>query len=422
MKRQLWILCALSVFLLAMPAAHARLQLPLSPELTEYANATPNDAITRLQQKIDTGDLKLDFDEEHGYLKSLLKALGVPSSSQGLVFSKTSFQADKIGPWSPRAIYFNDDVYIGWVQRGDIIEIATADPRIGAVFYTLKQTPSPTPTFRREIANCIQCHSSSMNTGGVPGFVVQSIYSDRLGYPIPSGHDPVSTDRTPLRYRFGGWYVTGTSGNFIHMGNLVAREAGHEIGNAAMYLQRLQVDSTKNVTDLSERFNTEPYLKKGSDLAALMLLVHQTTIHNLMTQASFAQKSGKEENEKAEALVRGLLFVREAPIPSTIQSSEEFAREFSRIGPRDHLGRSLRDLDLNQRLLKYPLSYLIYSEGFEALPSTVRRYVYRRLNEILSSDLQDRNFSHLTPELRKGILQILLETKPDFAAFSAAPY
>ncbi len=413
-NKRIWSVALLMLFLMPV-AAFALMQFSgSSGRLADYAKAIPDDAIARLQEKIDAGEVTLEFDEQNGYLKSLLKVLRIPASSQSLVYSKTSFQLDKIAPWSPRAIYFNDDVYIGWVKHGHVIEVASADPKIGAVFYTLNQEAVSKPKFDRQFSNCLQCHDSNLNTGGVPGFVVQSVYPDRYGYPLPSPHNPVTSDRTPLRERFGGWYVTGTSGDQVHMGNFVAAQAAHEIGNIGIFLERLNLETTKNVTDLRPRFDTQEYLSKGSDIAALMLLVHQTYVHNLMTQASFEGRP-EAQNNKAEALVRGLLFVREARLTSPLRGSEQFVRDFSGAGPRDHKGRSLRDLDLNQRLLKYPLSYLIYSDGFDALPVTARSYVYRRLQSILSGEDQSPEFAHLTPDLREAILQILLETKPGFA-------
>ena len=392
------------------------LQFPGASRLAEYSAATPNDVISRLQEKIDSGEVKLAFDEQHGYLSSLLGLLNIPSSSQALVYSKTSFQLDTIAPWSPRAIYFNDDVYIGWVQRGRVIEVAAVDPKLGAVFYTLDQNEEGKPRFQREFNNCLQCHDSTSNTGGVPGFVVQSVYADRYGYPLPSSQNPVSSDRTPLRERFGGWYVTGTHGDQLHMGNFVAPEAAHEIGNAKIFIERLDLKPTGNVSDLSSRFNTEPYLQPKSDIVSLMLLVHQTYLHNLMTIASTETRLEENSSNKAEALVKGLLFVREAEITAAIKGSEQFAKDFTAVGPKDRKGRSLRELDLTTRMMKYQLSYLIYSTGFDGLSNSVKGYVYRRLNEILTGKDQSHEFQHLTAANRKAILEILRETKPDFVA------
>src|SRR5205085_6191073 len=134
-----------------------------------YSKSTPADAVAKLQQQIDEGGVTLAYDEAHGYLPAVLKALKVPVSSQGLVFSRTSLQVDRIAPWTPRAIYFNDDVYVGWVQGGPIMEIASVDPALGAVFYTLRQDPTGRPAFERQTQTCLQCHDSSSSTGGVPG-------------------------------------------------------------------------------------------------------------------------------------------------------------------------------------------------------------------------------------------------------------
>src|SRR5262245_24481761 len=92
-----------------------------------YAKTAATDPVARLMKKIEAGETTIAYDEQHGYLSSLLKALNVPVSSQGLVFSRTSLQVDRIAPWSPRAIYFNDDIYLGWVQGGPIMEIAAVD-------------------------------------------------------------------------------------------------------------------------------------------------------------------------------------------------------------------------------------------------------------------------------------------------------
>ncbi|HEY7788870.1 MAG TPA: hypothetical protein VIC33_00005, partial [Vicinamibacterales bacterium] len=150
----------------------------------DYAHTQPTDPIAQLQAKIDSGQVTLTYEPRHGYLASVLKNLHVPIDSQNLVFSRTSLQVDFISPWAPRALYFNDDLYVGYVQNGPIMEIASVDPKLGGVFYTLRQQPSAHPQFERQGATCLQCHDSSSTTGGVPGFIMRSVYSDKFGYPI----------------------------------------------------------------------------------------------------------------------------------------------------------------------------------------------------------------------------------------------
>jgi len=385
----------------------------------EYSTTAPTDAIAALQQKIDAGTLKLEFDPEHGYLPSVLDALKVPVASQGLVFSKTSLQLDRIAPWTPRAIYFNDDVYVGWVQHGPIMEVATADPKLGAVFYTLDQKPSDHPKFERQTQLCLVCHDSQSITGGVPGFIMRSVYADRYGYAIPTARQVVTTDQTPLERRWGGWYVTGTVGPQRHLGNVIAPVTSHEIPNVSSYEAKVDLAANANLTDLSPLFNTKPYLVPTSDAVALLVLAHQTHVHNLITIAGYDARTGGSDQQvigAADRLVKGMLFSKEIELTAPVKGTSDFAEEFVKLGPRDHQGRSLRDLDLTHRVFKYPLSYLIYSESFDALPDIVKNRVYQRLDDILSGKDQSGDFDDLSEADRKAILEILQDTKPGFSA------
>lgn len=384
-----------------------------------YSTTAPADAVASLQKRIDAGEVKLEFDPEHGYLPAVLRALKIPVASQGLVFSKTSLQLDRIAPWTPRAIYFNDDVYVGWVQHGPIMEVATADPKLGAVFYTLDQRPSDHPTFERQTKTCLICHNSAAVTGGIPGFIMRSVYADRYGYAIPTARAVVTTDQTPLERRWGGWYVTGTVGDQRHMGNVIAPVTSHEIVNVANYEAKVNLEANANLTDLSGLFNTKPYLSPHSDAVALMVLAHQTHVHNLITIAGYDARTGSSDQQVAGAadrLVKSMLFTKEMTLTAPVKGTSDFAAEFAKLGPRDHQGRSLRDLDLDHRLFKYPLSYLIYSETFDALPAVVKDRVYARLREILGGADESDDFADLSASDRKAILEILQDTKPDFAA------
>jgi hypothetical protein len=416
-------------------AASAQMVSPADHPAIAYSDTTPTDPIARLQQQIDDGTVTLEFDRRRGYLSSVLRHLEIPVSSQGFVFSRTSLQVDKIAPWSPRAIYFNDDVYVGWVQQGAVLEFASVDPVLGAVFYTLAQEATDKPRFERETGTCLMCHDSSSITGGVPGFIVRSVYPDRYGYAI-SARDGSTSDRTPMEERWGGWYVTGTHGSQRHVGNTMARDLTNEVGNVANYIRRTDFTGGGNVTDLSDRFDTSAYLSPHSDLVALMVLAHQVNVHNLITRSQYeARKALHEEStllkptaeaghnpltvariERAvEPLVRAMLFVNETPLVEPVAGTSSFAEEFPLKGPRDSAGRSLRDLDLKTRLFRHPLSFLIYSESFDALPPPAKDYVYRRLDEILSGADPSEDFVHLSTADRSAILEILTETRSDFA-------
>jgi hypothetical protein len=212
------------------------------------------DPIATLQAQLDAGEVILAHDSLLGYLPALLRTLHIPVSSQGLVFSRTSLQTDKITPWSPRAIYFNDDVYIGYVQESTFLEIAAVDPVRGAVFYTLSQEPRARPVFSRETTTCLMCHQSRAATGGVPGFMVISTLVDRYGYPVVGMHDGSTTDATPMKQRFAGWYVTGSAGPAGHAGNVYSPKLAHEITDKPAYRTQLDMQAESARTDLAGKF------------------------------------------------------------------------------------------------------------------------------------------------------------------------
>jgi hypothetical protein len=397
------------------------------------------DPIARLQAQLDAGEVTLAHDSLLGYLPALLKTLHIPVSSQGLVFSRTSLQTDKITPWSPRAIYFNDDVYIGYVQESTFLEVAAVDPVRGAVFYTLSQEPRARPVFSRETTTCLMCHQSRAATGGVPGFMVISTLTDRYGYPVVGMHDGSTTDATPMKQRFAGWYVTGSAGPAGHAGNVYSPKLAHEITDKPAYRTQLNMHAESARTDLAGKFDSAPYLSAQSDLVALMVLVHQTVVHNLITavheaapdavfEDSMARVSGRDTTSRAqpgggpaarlrrdvEKLVRAMLFVGEATLDGPVRGTTTYAQDFANAGPRDAKGRSLRDLDLETRLFKYPLSFLIYSDSFNALPDLAKGEVYRQLRDVLTGADPSTEFKQLTASDRTAILDILHATKPDF--------
>ncbi len=425
---------------------------PLSPTVAAAAPRADTlaslDPIARLQARINAGELQLSHDSAHGYLPALLRALDIPVSSQGLVFSRTSLQTDKITPWSPRALYFNDDVYVGFVQESHFLEIASMHPTRGAVFYTLSQEPRAQPTFTRETTTCLMCHQSRSATGGVPGLMVLSTIADRFGYPIVGAHDGTTTDATPVRQRFGGWYVTGVHGDTSvrtkggHSGNVYSPKLGHEVYDKAAYRTQINLTTQSARRDLSDHFEASPYLSNQSDIVALMVLVHQTTVHNLMTAVHEAAAevllsgsltvdttSGASPRPNGpqvrlqgaiDRLLRAMLFTDEAPLDGRMRGTTSFNDDFASRGPRDHLGRSLRELDLESRLFRYPLSFLIYSETFDALPVVARTAVYRRLHAILRGEDAEGLTARWSDGDRQAVREILSGTKPEFLA-SAKP-
>jgi len=376
--------------------------------LLTQTSSTPADPVGQLQQKLTKGQTKLEYEKKHGYLESILKILKVPVSSQTLVFSKTSLQIERISPKTPRAIYFNDDVYVAWVQGTGFIEVMSVDPVKGSNFYVLSQERSDKPEFERSTGHeCSVCHFvQEAAPKFVPRLMFSSIIPDATGN--ADGAAPIeTTDQSPMKERWGGWYVTGTSGNQVHAGNIVnSRPASVFNGLPATAAK------TSNITDLSSRFDTSAYLTPHSDIVALMVLAHQKEVQNLIALAQ--SKGNAAAKETGEPLVKAMLFAGAAPLTAPVKGTSNYTVDFAAMGPRDSSGRSLRDFDLKTRLFRYPLSYLVYSKPFDALPAGVKTYVYRRFKEVLTGQDKSAAFASLSSADRTAILAILQATKPDF--------
>jgi len=376
--------------------------IPSDHPAIDYLGATTTDPGELLNRKLASGEVKLKWDEEKGYLPGLLAALGVNQDSQVLVFSKTSFQAVRISPRAPRAIYFNDNTTVGHVQGSDVLELAALDPKEGFVFYTFEDKKTDQPVFdRRDI--CLSCHHGPA-TAGVPGIMVASVYPDSSGMPFARLGMPATDHRTRFQDRWGGWYVTGTHGGQQHRGNAVARDRyAPDI---------LDLHDTQNITDLSKKFDTSQYLQPTSDIVALLTLEHQTRMTNLLTRIGWRSRIGEDVTADIDATATYMLFGDEAPLLDTVKGASTFQETFPKRGPRDSQGRSLRDFDLKTRIFRYPLSYMIYSDVFENLPTSVRDRLYTRLLNVLSSKDPGPQFARLTPDVRRAILQIVAATKP----------
>lgn len=397
-----------------------------------YSKSTPTDAVAVLEGRLAAGRAVLKFEDAQGYLKGVLKELAIPASSQSLVFSKTSFQRHYITPNSPRALYYNDEVYVGWVQGGEVVEIASQDPQLGTVFYVVGQDASKPARFLRQTDNCLQCHDSTGLTLGVPGVTVRSMYTGPDGQPRFNLGGFRTTYHSSFEDRWGGWYVTGEHGSMRHLGNVWFPDDPHPD------LKPLRAKGA-NLGDLTKKIDTAPYLTDTSDIVALMVLEYQTTLHNLITKANHETRAAIAQSDEihrsleeplrplsegsqrrvgyaCEPLVEALFYVDEAPIPSPVKGNSTFRVDFEKRGPVDGRGRSLRQFDLTRRMFRYPLSFLVYSKAFAGLPREAHDFVARRIKEILEGRETMPEFAHVTPELRQAIREILTDTHPDLAA------
>ncbi|NOT45945.1 MAG: hypothetical protein HOP14_15195 [Acidobacteria bacterium] len=409
----------------------------------DYASRPVRDPLSRLIARVQRGEVSLTYEPQHGYLRSILDSLDVDPESQVLVFSKTSFQSSLIGPATPRALYFNDAVAVGFVQHAPYLEFTAQDPEQGTIFYTLRQRAEGPPEFERN-DSCLSCHATEA-TQEVPGLFATSVF------PTPAGtvmYAPIyyTDHRRPLPLRWGGWYVSGTHGDARHQGNATV-----PVGAADISLTR--TETNQNQRTLDALFDTSPYLRPGSDIVALMVLDHQMHMTNLITrlgwEARVRQHAGdgpaivmptpadasesliaatrvtrpqqlalRDVDKAVVDLVDYMLFVDEPPL-GPIAGTSAFTRTFPAGGPHDAQGRSLRDLSLDGRLMRYPCSYMIYSDAFDALPTPVRDAVYARLWHVLSGGETGAPYDRLTAADRRDVVAILRATKPDLPPYFA---
>ena len=380
-----------------------------------YASAPLSDRVTRLMADIESGEVSLAYDAEaRGYLDSLLQALDIDPSSQALVFSKTALKTRFVSAATPRAIYFNDDTYIAFIQGSRSLEISTMDPNLGPVFMVFSQDPEG-PVVEREMNRCLRCHDSySMTGGGVPRFLLSSVLANEKGEIVTHEVSIITDTSTPLNRRWGGFYVSGSHGSQEIMGNFVIDDLAK--------LRNLDLSVNSNKADLSEFLDTSPYVSSGSDIVALLVLEHQIEVQNKLSRLNFESRtrlheqgdiSDSELDEFVTPLVESLFMLHEVPLTDAVAGSSGFTEYFQSLGPRDGEGRSLRELDLKKRTFKYPLSYLIYSDAIAALPERVKKFLYQKIRLVLAGEAGEEVFSALSESDRAAITAILGETKAE---------
>ena len=394
-----------------------------------YSETEPKrNAIARLQLKLDQSSIRLEHSGEQGYLKSVLDHLKIPISSQVLVFSKTSLQDNKISPEKPRAIYFNDETHVGYVRDG-VIEVAAADADLGMAFYTLDPDSVEHPKFVRQANRCLSCHGAA-RTSGVPGLLVRSVYPNPKGEPVVKAGSFLSNHRSPLTQRWGGWYVTGFHGEQQHIGNyrLSQDKKPKVFDNAA----------GMNLKSLEAYIDFKPYLSNHSDIVALMVLEHQIEAYNLLTQANFVSQHALWErdhsiamgNDRPQAehaagerirkavlpLAHYLLFSREAKLTEPVVGTSRFQLDFEAL-VTDDAGRSARQFDLQTRMLKVRLSYLIYSQTFAEQPQVLRRALASELLAATEETYHEAKQVELNAEDRQAIRELLQKSPPAWFDF-----
>jgi hypothetical protein len=185
-------------------------------------------------------------------------------------------------------------------------------------------------------------------------------------------------------------------------------------------------DKGEILDSLKAKLNTQLYLSPYSDVVALLVFDHQMHMMNLLTRVGWEARYGKSEQPStlaarmqnaAEEFVDYLLFVDEAPLGGKVRGNSGFSEMFAAQGPKDRQGRSLRQFDLDRRLMRYPCSYMIYSEAFNSLPIEAKDAIYLRLWSVLSGKTSGGKYDRLSALDRRAVIEILRETKKDLPSY-----
>ncbi|MDX2065372.1 MAG: hypothetical protein SFX74_06485 [Fimbriimonadaceae bacterium] len=327
--------------------------------------ATPKDPVAALQADVVAGRTKLTYDAKFGYLPSLLDALKVPVNSQTLVFSRTSLQTDFISRKNPRAIYFNRDVYIGYIPGAPLIEIMSVDPLQGTRFYTLPNLPENrrAAAFSTDDSDCVRCHGGQSLP---PRLFVRSVHAAPSGYARPFAPNFNVMPRTPIRQRWGGWYVTGRHGTLRHMGNVASE------GTDEQY--RIDVEAGANLTELPKVVDRTKYPIAHSDILALLELEKQMDVQNELSWfAMEARDLLKDRPSEAVGrrrlrgilgeLVRALRGDEDVEVPTSVRGTSGFRpTPWVKVGNRS-------------------VHFLIESPTFRAMPELAQRTVRDALSQ-----------------------------------------
>jgi len=386
----------------------------------QYGLRPTTDPVVRLNAALRDGTRRLAREPGVGYLRAVLAALEVSAESQLLVFSKSGIQREITSPHNPRALYYNPSVVVGYVAGAPVIEVAAHDPQQGTIFYTLDQGPTDAPQFVRGNV-CLTCHISA-STLDVPGPIDRSNRVGEDGRLLQRAGPSVTVNHeTPHTQRWGGWFVTSSVSTppyqpLGHLGNLTVAEYGAE-GDSAI------VSNHALVRWLESAPESRGYLSPSSDLAALLIFDHQVHAMNLLTRLNWEWRVATAEGrarvdadgfrQRLDELADYLLFVGEATPVVEVTPRPGFARQLLAAAPADRYGRSVAQLDLSTRLMRYPLSYMIYSQAFDGLASEVKTAVYERLFTRLAGGDAGPRYAHLRTPQARAAAEILRDTRAD---------
>lgn len=380
-----------------------------------YLDWKPKDRFAELQQRAMKGDVKIDTTNDKTFLTSLLAALNIPISSQIMVFSASSLQSERINPRNPRALYFNEDTYVGWVPGG-LIEIIAADPEMGPMFYVFNRLRpgGPIPDVERS-TKCMNCHAGNA-TRRLPGLIAESLLVSRAGSSLETYRRDVQGHQIPLDIRFGGWHLTGE----------------HNIANNKANMMGVPQNGKNVIVPVppGENSDLNLHLLPTSDILPNLIHEHQMGFENRLVYAAYTVRQLKadrkgmlgaaekdEIEERAQEVARYAMFADEAKFPAKgMVGDPAYVTDFLRDRKTSKSGLSLKDLDMKTRIFKHRCSYMLYTDSWKAAPKELKERVYYHMALYLR-DQPDAQHAHLAPAERLAIRTILKETMNDLPSW-----
>ena len=377
----------------------------------QYDEIEPNDPFSKIRTKLESSKINSESESPNEYLASLLEELSISIHSQLLVYSTTSLQLSKISPQNPRAIYFSDDIYLGYVPGGQI-EVIGIDPTLGAIPYIFNiptDTDVEHPLIHRS-SRCMNCHASQ-DIGGIPGLLISSVVPGPGGGTIDRFRKDLTGHNIQFNDRFGGWHITGH--------NPFTKSWANHSG----IMENGQIKRIENPP--GTKFRWDKYITNSSNLIAHLLLEHQVGFTNRCIEINYKfrelthNQNLTSENiplsnfleKKSDTLLSYILFKNEAKLPpDTKFGNPTFISDFERKHDAPAFSNGLRKLNLKTRLLENRCSYMIFSNSFLGLPGQFKKVLLRKLKFILEKKEGTNLFSYLSNSERKNILHILSQS------------
>jgi hypothetical protein len=397
----------LALLLLADNAEAARRVRDFEKAPHNYWTRPLTDRFTQFKTALESGKLSLDRSSEKAFVVSLLKALNISPATQTLVYSTTSLQLRRISPRNPRALYFNEDVYVGWVPGGQI-EIASIDPALGGIFYIFDIPRGREAPIRIERSTrCFNCHAE-FEIGRIPGLLIKSVIPGPGGGSLESFRGDQTGHSIPFKDRFGGWHLTGKHGITEHWGNLVG-----ELSPTGL---------KKYANPPGRQFRWETYPVATSDVLAQLLHEHQVGFVNRAVKATYDVRGALVKGDAkgqivqhADILTRYLLFTNEVRLPTGgIEGDPALKAHFLKNARKTKLGVSLRQFNLRTHLFKYRCSYMIHSVTFSGLPGPLKKRVLLNLRAALDPVKSHPASGHIPVGEKKAIGLILASTLDNY--------